>query len=96
MPTERLAVPSRPACEERVAEHFEGSGFRFAGSAAEGVDRRADLDVDEAGLFEHLLPARTGQPPGNSAGPQIDVAQCLWWHGSTVGDVGELQGSAGS
>ena len=54
----------------------------------------ADLDVDESRFFEHLLPARTGQPAGDSAGPEVDVAQRLGWNGPAVGDVGELQPAA--
>jgi hypothetical protein len=42
---------------EGVAVYLEGSGFGFAGSAAEGVNRWPDGDVNEADLFEHLLPA---------------------------------------
>ena len=52
--------------------------------------------VGESCLLEHLLPARTGQPAGDSAGPQVDVAQRLGRNGSAVGDVGELQHAAGS
>ena len=33
----------------------------------------SDLDVAETGVLEHLLPARTGQPSGDSAGPEVDV-----------------------
>src|SRR5688572_21189636 len=57
------------ASEEGVAVHLECPGLRYSGGTAEGVDGVADLHVDEAGVFEHLLPARTGQPSSNSAGP---------------------------
>src|SRR6476646_6549669 len=87
---------SRPTRAERVAEHFVSPSFCFAGGTTEGVDRGPDLHVDDPGLFEHLLPARTGQPTCDSAGPQINVAQRFGWHGPAVGDIGELQDAAGS
>jgi hypothetical protein len=68
---------SWPAGEERHAEHLEGAGVRFAVSAGEGVDGFADRDVGEADLCEDRLPARTGQPAGDSTGPQVDVAHRL-------------------
>src|SRR5205823_2249199 len=67
-----------PGCE-CVAEHLIGARLLFAGRAGECVDRRADLHVGEASVLEHLLPTRTGQPPGDSAGPEIDIAQCFGW-----------------
>jgi hypothetical protein len=78
-------------CEEGVAVHVEGTGVRFAVGATEGVDGWTDGDPFEPAVFEHLLPARTGQPTSNSTGPQINVAHCLDGHRATVGDVGELQ-----
>ncbi len=80
--------------EEGVPVDLERAGIGLAGSTAEGVDGRADLDVDEADFGEHLMPALTGQPTGNSTGPQVDVTHGFWWDGSTVGDVGELQDAA--
>jgi hypothetical protein len=59
--------------EERVAVDVEGACFVLAGRAEERVDRWADFDFGEACLFEHLLPARTGQPAGDSPGPEVDV-----------------------
>jgi hypothetical protein len=32
------------------------------------------VDVGEACVGEHLVPALTGQPAGDSTGPQVDVA----------------------
>src|SRR5213078_5284946 len=63
---------------------------------AERVDWLTDADADEADLVEHRLPACARQATGNSAGPQVDVAQRLGRHGLAVGDVGELQVSTGS
>jgi hypothetical protein len=68
----------------------------FAGRAAEGAGPRPVGDVGKAGVFEHLLPARTGQPAGDSSSPQIDVAQGLGGDGVAVGDVSELQRAAGT
>jgi len=61
------------AGQEGVAVHLERPRLFFSGGAAEGVDGVADLDVNEPGVFEHLLPARTGQPARDSAGPQVNV-----------------------
>src|SRR3954451_9794138 len=69
----RCVLCSRFASEEGVAVHLVRPGLLLAVSAAEGVDRITDLDVDKAGVFEHLLPARTGQPTRDSASPQVDV-----------------------
>jgi hypothetical protein len=70
--------------------HVEGAGLFLAGRAAEDVDSGAGGDVGEAGVLEHFLPARTGQPAGDSSSPQVDVAQGLGPDGVAVGDVGEL------
>ena len=80
--------------EKRVAVHVERSRLRFTGRAPECVDRGANDDPREPGLLEHLLPARTGQPAGNSTGPKIDVAHRLDGNGATVGNVCELQNPA--
>ncbi len=79
--------------EEGIAVDLEGTGIRFPVGTTERVDGCPDGDPLEPGFFEHLLPARTGQPTGNSTGPQINVAHCLDRHWATVGDVGELQHS---
>ena len=59
----------RLAGQERVTEDFVGAGFVLALRTPEGVDRRTDAHLDEARLFEELLPACTRQATGNSAGP---------------------------
>lgn len=82
------------AGEERVAEHFVGTRFVFAGRAAEGVDRGSCPYVDETYVLEHHLPARTGQPAGDSTSPQIDVPKGCERNGPAVGDIGELQPTA--
>jgi hypothetical protein len=80
-----------PAGEEGVAEHLKASCVVLAGRAAEGIDRVTDMNAGEAGVFQHLPPARTGQPASYSTGPQVDVAQGPGRDGPAVGDVGELQ-----
>jgi hypothetical protein len=93
-----MSGPSIPAGvgEEGVAVDLEGAGVGLAGGAGEGVDGWADVDVGESGVGEHLVPALTGQPTGDSTGPQVDVAQHLGWYGAPVGDVGELEHAAGA
>src|SRR6188474_3158025 len=83
------------ACRERVAVHLVRACLRLTARAAERVDRWTDLDVDEADVFEHLLPARTGQPARDSAGPEVDVAQRFGRHRAAIRDVGELEDTAG-
>jgi hypothetical protein len=95
-----LAAPGgrsgRLAGHEGVAVHLERPGFVLSSGTAEGVDRRSDLDGFEAGVLEHFLPARTGQPASDSTGPQVDVPQRPRRHWPAVGDVGELQHPAGA
>ena len=76
--------------EEGVAVDLERACFGFTGRAPECVDGWSDGDVVEPAVFEHLLPASTGQPSGNSTGPQIDVSHRLDRDGAAVGHVGEL------
>src|SRR4026208_2095153 len=85
-----------PVGEEGVAVDLERAGAGFSHRTAERVDGWTDADVLEPGVFEHLLPARTGQPSGNSTGPQIDVAHCLDRDRAPVGDVSELQHTTGT
>jgi hypothetical protein len=62
------------ACQEGVAVDLVGPGVGFPSGTAEGVDGLADGDIGEPDVGERLLPARTGQPAGYLAGPQVDVA----------------------
>ena len=66
--SDEIVVPGAPSIKDLHAEYIDKGG-RFFACPAEGVGRLADLHVDEPDLFEHLLPARTGQPSGNSTGP---------------------------
>jgi hypothetical protein len=60
--------------QERVTEDL--IRLRAFGSRPprEHVSRRSDVHADESRLFEHLPPTLTGQPSGDSTGPQIDIA----------------------
>ena len=60
-----------------VAVPADPGGLGLAFGAAERVDRLADHYVGETAVLQHLPPARTGQPAGNSTSPQVDVAQRL-------------------
>ena len=91
-----LARSVRPPSHEGVAEDLERAGLVFTDGVPEGIDGGPNLDVDESGLFEHLPPALTGQPTGDSAGPKVDVAQRLGRDRPTVRDVGELQRASGT
>jgi len=82
--------------EKGVAEDLEQPRLTFPASTPEGVDRRADFDLNETAFFQYLLPARARQATGNSIGPQVDVADSRFRHGPTGGDVGELQSSTGA
>ena len=81
---------------ERVGKYLEFSGAFFSDGSGERVDGWSDLDVFETGFFEHLLPARTGQPTRDSAGPKVDISQCLDRHRTAVRDVSELEHPAWS
>lgn len=77
--------------EECVAVDIKRAGIFLTDRATERVNRRSNLNVNKTAVFKHLLPARTGQPSGNSTGPQINVLHRLEWNGKTVSDVSELQ-----
>ena len=77
--------------KEGVPVYLERSRLRFTGCATEGVDWWPNRDLHEPGVFQHLLPARTGQPASNSTRPQIDVAHRLDGYRTAIGDVSELQ-----
>ena len=76
--------------------HIERAGFGLTERALEGVDGGPDPNTTETAELEHFLPACTRQATGNSAGPEIDVAQRFGWYRAPVGDVGELQHTAGT
>jgi len=57
----------------------------------ESVYRRADTDINETALLEHLPPACARQAAGNSIGPQVDVADRRFRYRLAIRDVGKLQ-----
>ena len=81
----------RFACEKGVAKHLEQPRLALAAGAAEGINRRADPNIDETALLEHMPPACARQAAGNSVGPQVDIAEGTCRNLLAVGDVGELQ-----
>src|ERR1700730_7787105 len=80
---------------ERIAIDFKQTRLALPARAAEGVNRRTDLDLNETALLKHLPPACARQATGNSIGPKVDVADRCFRHGLTGRDIGELQASAG-
>ena len=81
-------------CQKGVAEHFEQPRLALAASAAEGVNRRADPDIDETALLKHMPPACARQAAGNSIGPQLDIAQRPRRNLLAIRNVGKLQAPA--
>ena len=79
--------------QESVAVNGEQPSLVFAASAFEGIDWRADFDLDEAGIFQHFLPGCTRQTAGNSSRPKIDVADGGCGHRLAIRNVGELDPS---
>ncbi len=75
--------------------HLEKPGLPFTAGAAERVNRGADLNLNETGLFKHHFPACARQATGDSISPEIDVPERCLGHRLAVRDVGELQSAAG-
>jgi len=76
---------------DRIAIDFKQTRLALPARAAEGVNRRTDLDLNETAMLKHLPPACARQATSNSVGPEIDIADCCFWHGLTGRYVGELQ-----
>ena len=85
---------SRFSGEERVTVDLETPRVLLASRSLEGIDRRADLRVNEADILQHLLPGCTRQTTGDSGSPEIDVLNSSRGHGLSVRDVGKLQMTA--
>jgi hypothetical protein len=64
-----LMVLARLSREKGVVEDLEQSRLALPASATEGVDRRADLDLNEPAFFQQMPPACARQATGNSVGP---------------------------
>ena len=77
--------------QKGVAVDLKQPRLALAAGTAEGVYRRADLDINETALLKHMPPACARQATGNSIGPQVDVADSRFRYGLAVGNVGELQ-----
>jgi hypothetical protein len=84
-------VESEFVRQKGVSEHLKSARVRFALCAAERVDRRTNLNVDEAAVLDHLLPGCTRQTTGNSGGPKIDVRYSRRGHRFAIGNIGELK-----
>ena len=82
--------------QERVSEHLERPRVLLAAGIGKAVAFRSDLDLDEPGLFKHMLPARARQATGNSRAPQIDVAHGRLGYRLAIGNIGELEPAAGA
>ena len=83
------------ARQKRIAVNLEHASFRFTLGAFEGVRRRSDLDIGEARLFQHFLPARARQAAGDSSGPQVDIANGRFGDRLAVCNISELQSAPG-
>ena len=53
-------------------------------------------DVEKSGFFDRCLPSCTRQATRSSTGPQVDLASSFLRHRLGIGDIGELQHTAGS
>jgi len=82
--------------QECVAVNGKQPSLVLAACTFEGVDWRTDLDLNEAGIFQHFLPGCTRQTTGNSSRPKIDVADGGCGHRLAIRNVGELDPSAGT
>src|SRR6266566_5579235 len=78
---------------EGVAEDLEQPRPALTASTTKGVNRRANVDLNEPAFFQHTPPACARQATGNSVGPQVDVADSGFRHRLACGNVGELQPS---
>ena len=74
-----------------MAKHLEQPRLALAVGAAEGINRRADPNIDETALLEHMPPACARQATGDSVGPQVDIAERPGRNLLAVRDVGELE-----
>jgi len=80
--------------QECIAIDLEQTRLALPASAAEGINGRADVDLDEPAFFQHIPPACARQATSNSISPKVDVADRRFRHGLSGCDVGELQASA--
>jgi hypothetical protein len=78
-------------CQKGIANDLEQPGLAFTTGTAEGVNRRADPDIDKTALLKHLPPACARQASGNSVRPQVDIAEGACRNLLAVRNVGKLQ-----
>ena len=80
--------------EERITVDLETARVLLASGSLEGIDRWADLHVNEADFLQHLLPGCTRQTTGDSSSPEIDILDSSGGNRLSICDVGELQMTA--
>jgi transcription elongation factor len=83
-------------CNKSVAKDLEQPSLALPAGAAEGVNRRADLDIYETTLFEHTPPTCARQATGSSIGPKVDIADRGFRYHLAVGNVGKSSASSSS
>src|ERR1051326_9642445 len=90
----RLRIPLfRLVRQKGVTENLKQPRLTLPASTTKGVNRRADIDLNEPAFFQHTPPTCARQATGNSVGPQVDTAKRRCGNILAVGDVGELQPS---
>lgn len=82
--------------KERVTVDRELPRLLFPTGAAEGINRRTDPNIDEPDLFQHALPGCARQTTGNSRRPKVDVLNSRFGYRFAIGNVGELEATAGA
>jgi hypothetical protein len=75
---------------DRVPVRTELPGLVFTAGSAERVNDGTELHLSEACALDHCHPPCTRQGTGNSAGPQIDVAERGLGDGFLHADVSDL------
>lgn len=78
-------------CQKGVTKHFKQPCLALAAGPAEGVNRRADPDIDETALLKHMPPACARPAAGDSVGPQVEIAERSRRYLFAVCAVGKLQ-----
>src|SRR3972149_3706012 len=76
--------------KKRISVYIERPGVLFPSCPPEGIDGRSDLDIHKTGFLKHPFPACARQAPGDSARPQVDVADRRLRDRLAVRDIGEL------
>jgi hypothetical protein len=82
--------------KERVTVDIEQPRLLFPTGTAEGIDQRADPNIDEPDLFQHVLPGCARQTTGNSGRPKVDVLNGRFGYRFAVRNVSEPEATAGA